>query len=306
MYSIENYPRFAKYALLTMVGGAACAALFLAVSGMMGLRGNDAHLAAGLTLFVLALPILATAEYFSDPVSYEATKRGFVDDDVLRQRIEPLLAHANCASVRVGYFPSDVCNAFAISNIFGSKSLIGFSAAFISIATDKQLLALAAHEIAHLKNGDAASKGYILSFSKALQTYPYLLSEMGKVALPVIAGLTLFAALAIGVLMAISQGILHAVDFAGRFLWMGITMGFWPAVAVLGFVGLNHALKRAFFAYSRAREFVADADGAAMTSVADMKSALELLSDPGTAVSVFDTHPPLDERMKHLGELEEK
>lgn len=304
MYSIENYPRFAKNGILTIFGVALCAGLFLVVSNMLGLPENGAQRAAMLTLLVLALPIMAAIPYFFDPADYEAAKIGFVDDEVLRQKIEPLLARANCTSVRVGYFQSEIRNAFAISNFFGRNSLIAFTTGLISVATDKQLSAIAAHEIAHLKNGDARSKSYILSFNKALQTYPYLLAEFGKVALNAIVKTALLAALAMGAIMAISQGIPHAIDAVGQMLWMGIQMGFWPAAAVLVFLGLDHVLARALFAHSRAREFVADADGAAMTSAADMKSALELLTDPGTEVSVFDTHPPLAERTKRLGDLE--
>ena len=299
MGRIGTYPKFAKYTLLSMFTLAACAVFFMVVSSILDFPKSGAHQVAALVLVVLALPILSAFEYLLDPVGCEAKRVGFVDDGVLQQQIVPLLKHVNYP-VRVGYYSSCDVNAFCISDIFGHGSLIAFSTGLTSIATGSQLLAIAAHEIAHLKNGDSINKSYILSFNRALQLYPQLLSEMGKIALTVIARMTFFVVLAIGILMAFIEGIAEALDTAGQLLWMSIKMGFWPAVAIVGFIAFNHILNRAFFAYSRATEFVADADGAAMTSPSDMNSALGLLTNPGNTISVFDTHPPLDERQKRL------
>lgn len=299
MKKLNIYPKFAKYALSFLFVIFTISATISITCNILELPHSITSDIAGATWIILTIPLASTFQYFINPVEREAKKIGFVDDNALMIKVKPLLGKIN-DPVRVGYFSSDSINAFAISSIVGENSLIAFSTALISTATDNQFLAFAAHETAHLKNGDAKNKAYILAFSHALQTYPYLFSELTKSTLAPLGKIFILLGIFVGSVLAFFTGIQAGWTFLWGWLRIIIHMG-WPfAAAIVGYIGLNYILKCAFFAYSREREFTADADGAAMTSRDDMKSALELLTDPDMVIGIFDTHPPLEERKKRL------
>uniref|UniRef100_UPI00403F80AC M48 family metalloprotease n=1 Tax=Herbaspirillum sp. DW155 TaxID=3095609 RepID=UPI00403F80AC len=63
---------------------------------------------------------------------------------------------------------------------------------------------------------------------------------------------------------------------------------------------------RPFLAYSRGREYVADADGAHLTSPEMMMRALNFLpDDERDGHGIFDSHPPLKERKRRIAELQD-
>ena len=297
MSGINSYAKFAKYSIAALWAVFALSVLVLVICQNLGIKGAVMS-SSGVLCFALGLPLLGTIRYFYDVVDMISKQYGVTLSNDVRRRIAPLAAHLD-ARVEIGFYPSDDANAFAISSVFGGKALIAFSSGLLEAADDSRLRAIAAHEIAHLKNGDSRNKTFILAFSHAVRTYPYLLSELSKellrktaIMLAIFAGIFLviifpFVGNELGGMQSICKPILLVMA--------------WPAGVILAYLILNHLLNRAFFAYSREREFVADADGAMMTSHQDMISALSLLAENEEgAISVFDTHPPLKERIKRL------
>lgn len=292
------YPKVAKYSVWGLF------LLFLLAAGITIIAGRipgcvDANVknSVGILMTLLLIPSIVTLKYFLDPVGNTEREVGFVEDSALTLRISPLLVGGQ--KVRVGYYDSHEINAFAISSISGSNSIIAFSTQLIARANPAQFLAIAAHEIAHLKNKDSSNKAYILAFNEAWSSYPRLFAEIGKNVVVVFIPIIIFA---IAVVVA-TFVFFNGVDGISKLLipLLHLTSVFaWPVMAILGYFLLNYLLNSLYCRYSREREFMADAEGAAMTSRYDMKSALTLLTDPGTSVRVFDTHPPLKERLARL------
>lgn len=297
MSGINSYAKFAKYSIAALWAAFALSVFVLVICQILGIKGVVVS-SSGVLCFALGLPLLGTIRYFYDVVDMISKQYGVTLSKDVRRRIAPLAAHLD-AKVEIGFYPSDDANAFAISSVFGGKALIVFSSGLLEAADDSRLQAIAAHEIAHLKNGDSRNKTFILAFSHAVRTYPFLLSELSKELLRKTA-----------IMLAIFTGIFLIIifPFVGNELGgmesiykpILIVMA-WPVGVILAYLILNHLLNRAFFAYSREREFVADVDGAMMTSHQDMISALSLLAEnEEDVISVFDTHPPLKERIKRL------
>lgn len=299
MRFINSYAKIAKYSLAVLWGAFALSVLILVICHSLNVAATLKS-SAGVVCFALGLPLFTTIQYFVDAVDKISGQYGIVVDDNVRRRIGSLAEYLD-ANVQIGYYPSDEANAFAISSVFSDKALIAFSTSLLETADDSQLMAIAAHEIAHLKNGDSRNKTFILAFSHAVRTYPHLLSEISKDVLKKVAIVT---AVVIGIFVLFTFPN-TGDELAGlRSVFKPVLAMFaWPAGVILAYFVLNHLLNRAFFAYSREREFAADADGATMTSHQNMISALSLLSEneAGT-ISVFDTHPPLGERKKRLHE----
>ncbi|MCO1371581.1 M48 family metalloprotease [Burkholderia multivorans] len=252
-----------------------------------------------LVFALLIFPIVGAANYFSNPIEREIKSVGFQDDPELTQLVRALIDGLGLR-VRVGKYASAELNAFAISAVLEKEALIAFSTGLIDSASRSQLIAIAAHEVAHVKNGDAQNKTYILSFNHAVRMYPWMLSELSKTMIKSMLG----ASAVVGVLFAVLAWALSdghaALKMVETLLGLVFKIGWLPILIVVSFYALNFALNSMFYAYSRAREFAADADGAAMTSPEDMKSALGLLTDTRRSVSVFDTHPPLEQRLARL------
>ncbi|WP_175898257.1 M48 family metalloprotease [Burkholderia cepacia] len=293
------YPRLAKASLV----GLCVVCVFALLTFLVGRALGDEHaqyVSRAFLLFIfLVFPILGAANYFSNPIDREIKNVNFQDDPALRQLLRPLIDGLGL-QVRVGRYPSDELNAFAISSVLEKKALIAFSTGLIDTASPSQFFAIAAHEVAHVKNGDAQNKTYILSFSHAVRMYPWMLSELSKTVIKSTLQVTAVLGVLFAVLAWALSGTPAALKMVGSLLGLAIQIGWLPVVIVAVFYALNWALTSMFYAYSRAREFAADADGAAMTSPADMKSALRLLTDTRRSVSVFDTHPPLEQRLARL------
>ncbi|WP_433695417.1 M48 family metallopeptidase [Paraburkholderia phenoliruptrix] len=299
MKRIDIYPKFARNMLvLLFVLFAVCTALLMLQQKFDLPRNNATSFAAVASAFLM-LPLLSTAQYLLNSNNTEAGNRSFWEAEELHELVSPLLTDLDY-KVTIGQYPSSDVNAFAISSVFGRTALIGFSTHLVTKASKEELLAIAAHEVAHLRNGDTRNKAYILAFNHALKIYPFLFAELSRrvlrqAAIPI--GLIVFVGF---VAIALLGGSTQAFSF----LWsLGQSLApivFRAGVCILLFIALDYALNRVFCGYSREREFAADADGARMTSPEAMVSALGLLTDPGTAVSVFDTHPPLTERRQRL------
>ncbi|MEM5436367.1 M48 family metalloprotease [Paraburkholderia diazotrophica] len=299
MKRINVYPKFARNMLALLFILFAASTALLMVQQKFSLPPSAAASFAAIVFAFLALPLMSTTQYLLNINDVEAGNRSFRETESLHELVAPLLIDLH-HDVSVGQYPSSDLNAFAISSVFGKKALIGFSTQLVGQATREELLAIAAHEVAHLRHGDTRNKAYILAFNHALKVYPWLFAELSRriarrAAIPI--GLIVFVGF---VAIALFSGSTEAFNFLGA-----LTRGLAPIVlraglCALAFIALDYVLHRVFCSYSREREFAADAGAAEMTSPEAMISGLNLLSDPGTAVSVFDTHPPLGERKRRL------
>ncbi|GGX97541.1 M48 family metalloprotease [Massilia dura] len=293
------YPRMAKYLL-----GCSLSALLLSMLAMgLGQHGfvhRDVLEIAGPFLVVAGLPLLVAIRFFHDPIEMVWKKYNVTANEAVASRVNGLLKETD-GDVRIGQYPAEDANAFAISSVRRGRALIAFSSTLIASASQRQLLAIAAHEIAHLRNGDSRNKVFILAFNEAVRFYPWLLSgairDMFRMIWPWVLALTMVLAAVTGFVQGMSA-------IAGQLLgWFEVLarIAKWPLLIVAGYLVLNWLLEWGFHAYSREREFAADAAGAALTSRAAMIDALSLFTDTEPAgVGVFDTHPSLGERKRRL------
>lgn len=200
----------------------------------------------------------------------------------------------------MGQYQSTELNALAISSVFGKDSAVAFSTTLINTASITEFMAIAAHEVAHIKNADSKNKSYILAFHQAVNFYPALIAHISKEILVKISGVVLFVAALIFLITVKTfdtAGILAAI----KPLLPILSLLFPFFAAIFGAYLLNRITDLFYFHYSRQREFAADADGAAMTSSTDMKQALQLLSTGvASKMSFFDTHPPTADRLSRL------
>lgn len=249
------------------------------------------------TIFVILIfPVMHTWSYFKDPID-EAKKsvHSYLKRDDIKNEIQPLLKHIE-SSPEVGVYQSDEINAFAVSAIYGNNSLIAFSSASVAQLSQNQFMALAAHEVAHIKNDDTHSKAIIIVFHQIINFYPLLIAQITKESLS--SRILNFSILLI-IMLAIYAGSSSVVIF---------TLLAKPLAVILGCIAFPYALNRLtdalFYAYSRQREYAADNLAAEMTSFDDVTKLLEQLTHDGVATKTgfFDTHPPYKERIKHLAE----
>src|SRR5690606_6725855 len=104
---------------------------------------------------------------------------------------------------------SDELNAFAISAVLSKESAIAFSTALVNTLAPNQFMAIAAHEVAHIKNEDSLNKAYILAFHQMLNFYPAFMSHIAKGLLERVLGMILLCATAMFLLTV------KTYDFAG-------------------------------------------------------------------------------------------
>jgi Zn-dependent protease with chaperone function len=297
----DMYPKVAKCSVWILFLSFFSTCIFVFADSNLGIGIVDPNLkhVFSTLMAILLLPSLLAFKYFLDPVGREVEAVGFVEDPQLAQMIQPLLQEVSL-DVRVGYYQSEAVNAFTISSISGKNSIIAFSSELINQSNQAQLLAFAAHEVAHLKNRDSVNKAYILSFNEALRSYPMLFAALSQHVFKLSKPIAIYLAVVMVAIVAFSSSISGLIRFAYPLVVQLADIYKWPLMAIGGYFFLDYGLNTLVCRHSRQREFVADADGAAMTSSQDMKSALVLLTDPGTKIGVFDTHPPLAERLARL------
>lgn len=291
------YPKVAKFTVWAVALIVAAALVSLLISWLLGNQKIGSM--AFIILMVLGVPLWVSRHYVIDPVGEAVREYQFSDSPHLLAIVRPLLTGID-QNIRIGQYESDELNAFAISAVLGKESAIAFSTALVNTMSPNEFMAIAAHEVAHIKNADSSNKAYILAFHQILNFYPALISHIAKGLLERVIGMILLCAAAMFLLTV------KTYDFAG--VTAAIQRIFpllMPFLAIAAPIGAAFALNRltdmAFFHYSRQREYAADADGAAMTSNADMKQALQLLSDStASKMGFFDTHPPIAARLRRL------
>lgn len=207
----------------------------------------------------------------------------------LYHRVARLSKKANLPSVpEVGIFDSHRMNAFA-TGPSKKRSLVAVSTGLLSRMGDKELDAVLAHEISHIKNGDMVTMTLIQGVVNAFVMF--------------LARICAYA------LSAAGRGNSQRSSYTSYYL---LTILFEIVFMFLGMLVVC--------GFSRRREFRADSGGGALTSNGDMIAALEVLkSEKGlkeekkTAMaalminlpekgflSLLSTHPPLDKRIERL------
>lgn len=190
----------------------------------------------------------------------------------------------------VGIYDSPEPNAFA-TGATRKSSMVAFSTGLINMMNDAEVEAVAGHELAHISNGDMVT-------------------------------LTLLTGVANAFVIFLARIIASAIDQAMRNDEGGGGLGF---LAYYGIVSvLEFALMLLAYipisAFSRYREYRADAGSAMLTSPTAMANALAVLGnysgqldkknsysiakiESRRHISIFSTHPPIEKRIERLNAM---
>jgi len=205
----------------------------------------------------------------------------------LYSTIEKLARQAGLPTPEVGIYDSPEPNAFA-TGATKKSSMIAFSTGILNQMGPRELEAVAAHEISHIRNGDMVTMTLLTGVANALVMF---LSR---------------------IVARLIMNFLREGREGGGFstIIYYITVFFLEAVfMMLAYIPIS--------AFSRWREYRADAGSAALTSPQAMASALRSLqnavenkAEPKNfamakissrrKVSLWATHPPLEARIKKL------
>jgi heat shock protein HtpX len=270
--------------------------IVLSVLGVSGYIGVDGQLDySALALFCLvwgmggAFISLAMSRVIAKMMLGVKVVNGQTGDatlDWLHRTVARLAQQAQLPIPEVGVYDSGEVNAFA-TGPSKRKSLVAVSTGLLRGMRQEEIEGVLAHEVAHIQNGDMVTMTLIQGVVNAFVMF---LSR-------VIAGI-----------------VRNAAD--ERYAYM---LSFIVTIVldiVLGFAGL---IVVAWF--SRAREFRADAGGAALAGRGHMIAALQRLQSTqklvdtrepelatlkisgARAMMLFSTHPPLEQRIRALQEL---
>jgi heat shock protein HtpX len=214
-------------------------------------------------------------------------RTGRAELDWLYQTVHRLTTAAQLPMPEVGVYDSPEVNAFA-TGPSRRKSLVAVSSGLLRTMKREEVEGVLAHEVAHIQNGDMVTMTLIQGVVNAF---------------------VMFLA------RAIAFGVRQGSDERGGYMWSFLVMI--VLQIVFGFLGM---LVVAWF--SRAREFRADAGGAALAGRGNMIAALRRLmdskqlvdnSEPAMAtlkingrrsgwMMLASTHPPLEARIRALEE----
>lgn len=217
-----------------------------------------------------------------DPQTTNAAERQ------LYQRVEMLARGANLPMPQVGYYPSDAINAFATGPT-KSRSLVAVSTGLLRKMDDRECDGVLAHEVSHIANGDMVTMTLLQGVVNAF---------------------VMFLARVIGfALLRRDSDDGGSIGFQGYALIMLLQ-------TVFMFLGMLPVA-----AFSRWREFRADAGSARLAGREKMVAALQRLQrdvealkghptpantrammiteSPGL-MALWATHPPLEQRIARL------
>jgi heat shock protein HtpX len=214
---------------------------------------------------------------------YQAVPLGPREAPELHQLLHELARRAGLAHVpRLYFIPSRLLNAFAVGQ--PAAAAIAVTEGLVRTLTPRELAGVLAHELSHVRNNDL----WIMSLADLLSRITSLLSWVGQL-------LLLFN---LPVLLVGGYGV--------------------PWILVLALVLAPTAMALLQLALSRAREFDADLDAAALTrdprGLASALAKLDRLQGrfweeiflPGRRMpepSLLRTHPPTAERIARLTAL---
>lgn len=192
---------------------------------------------------------------------------------------------------QVGIFHSSSPNAFATGPT-AKRSLVAVSDSLLSALSEDEVQAVLGHEITHITNGDMITMTVLQGL---------------------INGFVMFLARAAAFICsrALSSGRSRNSRDASPFVYYGLVFLFEILFMMIGMLIIA--------AFSRRREYRADAGGAGLTSRLAMVGALKALDSHAQAVrasggyetlqiqgkrsrwlSLLATHPPLEDRIAHL------
>jgi heat shock protein HtpX len=195
--------------------------------------------------------------------------------------------HARNAGIgmpEVAIFPSPDPNAFA-TGMTRNRSLVAVSAGLMQVMAPEEVEAVLGHEIAHVANGDMVTLALLQG---VLNTF------------------VIFVSRAVG----------HLVDVVVFRQRRGRGIGYWLSVLVLQ-TALGILATLVVMAFSRWREYRADAGGARLAGAPRMAAALQRLRlnetrselpqamrafgiHGGGVMALFSSHPPLEKRIARL------
>ncbi len=197
--------------------------------------------------------------------------------------VETVARQAEAAGIgmpEVGIFPSPQPNAFA-TGAKRNDSLVAVSVGLLNNMTQDEVEAVLGHEIAHVANGDMVTMTLLQG---VMNTFVFFFARL----------------------------VAQAIDRDGR--GMGYFMTYMLMQSVFGFLASIVTAK-----FSRAREYRADAGGAALAGKEKMIAALERLKQgqagelpnqlaafgiSSGAKKLFSTHPALDDRIAALRSMD--
>jgi heat shock protein HtpX len=210
-------------------------------------------------------------------------RTGNPDLDWLHRTVARLAQQAQLPVPQVGFYDSPEVNAFA-TGPSKSRSLVAVSSGLLRSMRQEEVEGVLAHEVAHIQNGDMVTMTLIQGVVNAFVMF---LSRI------------------------IASIVRQAVDERYAYL-----LGFVVTIVLDIVLGILGMMVVAWF--SRAREFRADAGGAALAGRGNMIAALRRLqgtkqlvdtSQPematlkisgSRAMALFATHPPLEVRIQAL------
>jgi heat shock protein HtpX len=263
---------------------AALMVLFVLIGQMLG--GQQGMVLA----FLFGIGVNFFSYWFSDKLvlkMYRAKEVGRAEAADLYDMVDRLRAEAELPMPRVFVIPSDQPNAFATGRN-PEHAAVAVTSGIVRLLSNKELEGVIAHELAHVKNRDILT---------------------GSIA----------AAIGVSITMLVRFG----VFFGGRDRDNVVSSLLMLILAPIAAMLIQMAI-------SRVREYSADRDGARICgSPRSLASALQKLqhgaeavpmdANPSTAhmfivspfaglgggiKSLFSTHPPTEERVKRLLELE--
>ena len=91
-------------------------------------------------------------------------------DHILSRAVSALATKVNLPPPQVGIYPDKALNAFAAGSS-PEKAVVSFSRGLVDQLPARELLAIAAHEVAHIANNDMRRMQMATSFQKALTWY---------------------------------------------------------------------------------------------------------------------------------------
>ena len=269
--------RIQSLLLLLAMGGflALLGAILWGEDGMIGL------LLVGL-LLVLFNPMIAPQLIMR---MYRAQLLGRDHAPTLYAAVEQLALRAGLPHVPdLYYIPSRMVNAFAVGA--RHQSAIAVTDGLLRILATRETIGVLAHEISHIQNNDMWVMGMADMFSRLTS----LLSLFGQLLLLLNLPLILFSALSIN--------------------WSAILiLIFAPSLSALAQLGLSRT--REYDADLNAARLTADPEGLARALLKierQQGSFMERIFLPGRRIpdpSLLRTHPPTEERVHRLMELQQ-
>lgn len=203
----------------------------------------------------------------------------------LYKMVDRLSDKAGIKTPEVGIYNSPEINAFA-TGAFKNRALVAVSSGLLQKMREDEIEGVIAHEIAHIKNGDMVTMTLLQGVVNAF---------------------VIFAARVVGhfidrIVLKNEEG--HGIGYFLSVIVLEILFGILASVITM--------------AYSRHREFHADAGGADLAGRDKMVAALRRLQTEsggglpeqmaafgisGKVGFLFSSHPPLERRIKRLQEL---